>query len=188
LRRQNWVSLRGKPNFSPFFSADFQFSAPKKTSHAPTMPRGQRSTSQSTDAFAGIPAELKAFRDGWTELTLSDRAFSVVMEEDFSESYHAQILRDTLLNMANRITVALQSRGQALSEESILKYMLGSSCSKIYDYTTQTLTARELPYLSSEFEQRGGISAFDIRYTNAAALRPPPLKDSLRRSCAWLLT
>ncbi len=152
------------------------------------MPRGQRSTSQSTDAFAGIPAELKAFRDGWTELTLSDRAFSVVMEEDFSESYHAQILRDTLLNMANRITVALQSRGQALSEESILKYMLGSSCSKIYDYTTQALTARELPYLSSEFEQRGGISAFDIRYTNAAALRPPPLKDSLRRSCAWLLT
>jgi len=39
--------------------------------------------------FAGTPAELKAFRDGWAQLTLSDRAFSVVMEDDFSETYYA---------------------------------------------------------------------------------------------------
>jgi hypothetical protein len=42
----------------------------------------------------------------------------------FSDCCHAEALRDTLL-MANRIASALQSRGQTITEEAIVKYMLG---------------------------------------------------------------
>ena len=126
------------PFFSLFSSAHF------------FLPRGRRSTDQASDVFHNIPAEFKAFLDGWTETTLPHQAFKVVREDEFSDYCHAEVLRDTLLNMANRITSALQSTGQTISEEAIVKYMLGGACSKLYDYATQALTSRALPYLCWE--------------------------------------
>ncbi|KAG7362530.1 hypothetical protein IV203_025414 [Nitzschia inconspicua] len=42
------------------------------------------------DPFTGIPADIQAFRDGWTEITDHGHPFEVVLARDFSDDYLAQ--------------------------------------------------------------------------------------------------
>lgn len=77
------------------------------------MPRNQRSTSQSSDAFVGIPAEMKAFRDGWIESTLSEWAFSGMLEDDFGD-----LPKFFAHGQSNSLRLAVEE--QAVSDESIL--------------------------------------------------------------------
>ncbi|KAG7356487.1 hypothetical protein IV203_027393 [Nitzschia inconspicua] len=42
------------------------------------------------DPMKAIPAELKAFQDGWEEITDDSQPYEVVMEDDFSQEYSAK--------------------------------------------------------------------------------------------------
>ncbi|KAG7358536.1 hypothetical protein IV203_015125 [Nitzschia inconspicua] len=39
------------------------------------------------DPFTGIPADIQAFRDGWTEITDHGHPYEVVLARDFSDDY-----------------------------------------------------------------------------------------------------
>ncbi|KAG7353711.1 hypothetical protein IV203_003066 [Nitzschia inconspicua] len=65
------------------------------------------------DPFTGIPADIQAFRDGWTEITDHGHPYEVVLARDFSDDYLAQrICCGTFQNMGAKVTSSLVSLGK----------------------------------------------------------------------------
>ncbi|KAG7341976.1 hypothetical protein IV203_007068 [Nitzschia inconspicua] len=57
------------------------------------------------DPFTGIPADIQAFRDGWTEITDHGHPYEVVLAWDFSDDYLAQRICGTFKNMGDKVRV-----------------------------------------------------------------------------------
>ncbi|KAG7354354.1 hypothetical protein IV203_003710 [Nitzschia inconspicua] len=60
------------------------------------------------DPWKGIPDNIKAFRDGWEDITDHGRPYEVVLESDFSDDYWAARMCGTYEHIARSITAALQ--------------------------------------------------------------------------------
>ncbi|KAG7365440.1 hypothetical protein IV203_038644 [Nitzschia inconspicua] len=72
------------------------------------------------DPFTGIPADIQAFRDRWTEITDHGHPYEVVLARDFSDDYLAQRICGTFQNMGDKVTASLVSLGKEVSRASIL--------------------------------------------------------------------
>ena len=118
--------------------------------------QGQRPPSHRVvDEYKGIPDDIKAFTDGWVEVTEDDRGYEVVTELDFSYCYHQKKMTDTFECMAKNVTSALTSRGVNISRLSIIDHLLGDAAiSRISDCTTQALVENVHPPVSSHLEYR----------------------------------
>ncbi|KAG7339674.1 hypothetical protein IV203_025282 [Nitzschia inconspicua] len=77
------------------------------------------------DPWKGIPDEIKAFRDGWEDITDHGRPYEVVLESDFSDDYWAARMCGTYEHIARSITAALVVRGKDVTSANILEFLLG---------------------------------------------------------------
>ncbi|KAG7337866.1 hypothetical protein IV203_025941 [Nitzschia inconspicua] len=64
------------------------------------------------DPFTRIPADIQAFRDGWTEITDHGHPYEVVLARDFSDDYLAERICGTFRNMGDKVTSSLVSLGK----------------------------------------------------------------------------
>ncbi|KAG7372558.1 hypothetical protein IV203_018701 [Nitzschia inconspicua] len=117
------------------------------------------------DPWKGIPDEIKAFRDGWEDITDHGRPYEVVLESDFSDDYWAARMCGTYEHIARSITAALVVRGKDVTSANILEFLLGDcAIAMLEDYTSQMLFKRQhpplLPYEFKEF--RGSAAALTL--------------------------
>ncbi|KAG7347034.1 hypothetical protein IV203_006103 [Nitzschia inconspicua] len=72
------------------------------------------------DPWKGIPDDIKAFRDGWEDITDHGRPYEVVLESDFSDDYWAARMCGTYEHIARSITAALVVQGKDVTSANIL--------------------------------------------------------------------
>ncbi|KAG7356632.1 hypothetical protein IV203_038441 [Nitzschia inconspicua] len=90
------------------------------------------------DPFTGIPADIQAFRDGWTEITDHGHPYEVVLARDFSDDYLAERICGTFRNMGDKVTSSLVSLGKEVSRASILELLLGDvAIVRLEQFTTE---------------------------------------------------
>ncbi|KAG7341479.1 hypothetical protein IV203_023431 [Nitzschia inconspicua] len=107
------------------------------------------------DPMKAIPAELKAFQDGWEEITDDSQPYEVVMEDDFSQEYSAKRMCDILGHIAKRLTSLIAQRGKTVNRVAVLDMLLDSSAiCKLEEYTTEMLvSANNPPLVPLEFKE-----------------------------------
>ncbi|KAG7365412.1 hypothetical protein IV203_038616 [Nitzschia inconspicua] len=116
------------------------------------------------DPWKGIPDDIKAFRDGWEDITDHGRPYEVVLESDFSDDYWAARMCGTYEHIARSITAALVVRGKDVTSANILEFLLGDcAIAMLEDYTSQMLFKRQhpplLPYAKPGLDMNTEISA-----------------------------
>ncbi|KAG7360337.1 hypothetical protein IV203_035436 [Nitzschia inconspicua] len=137
------------------------------------------------DPFTGIPADIQAFRDGWTEITDHGHPYEVVLARDFSDDYLAQRLCGTFQNMGAKVTSSLLSLGKEVSRASILELLLGDvAIVRLEQFTTEMLVKRNfpplVPYEYREFlYTRWYRSRFNLSNDKSFSHFMPPLSRSL---------
>ncbi|KAG7351173.1 hypothetical protein IV203_010533 [Nitzschia inconspicua] len=72
------------------------------------------------DPWKGIPDDIKAFRDGWEDITDHGRPYEVVLESDFSDDYWAARMCGTYEHIARSISAALVVQGKDVTSANIL--------------------------------------------------------------------
>ncbi|KAG7338645.1 hypothetical protein IV203_020733 [Nitzschia inconspicua] len=80
------------------------------------------------DPFTGIPADIQAFRDGWTEITDHGHPYEVVLAGDFSDDYLAERICGTFRNMGDKVTSSLVSLGKEALLQSAQPLTVGQRC------------------------------------------------------------
>ncbi|KAG7359369.1 hypothetical protein IV203_026319 [Nitzschia inconspicua] len=137
------------------------------------------------DPFTGIPADIQAFRDGWTEITDHGHPYEVVLARDFSDDYLAERICGTFRNMGDKVTSSLVSLGKEVSRASILELLLGDvAIVRLEQFTTEMLVKRNfpplVPYEYREFlYTRWYRSRFNLSNDKSFSHFMPPLSKSL---------
>ncbi|KAG7372878.1 hypothetical protein IV203_033602 [Nitzschia inconspicua] len=137
------------------------------------------------DPFTGIPADIQAFRDGWTEITDHGHPYEVVLARDFSNDYLAERICGTFRNMGDKVTSSLVSLGKEVSRASILELLLGDvAIVRLEQFTTEMLVKRNfpplVPYEYREFlYTRWYRSRFNLSNDRSFSHFMPPLSRSL---------
>ncbi|KAG7346334.1 hypothetical protein IV203_005402 [Nitzschia inconspicua] len=137
------------------------------------------------DPFAGIPADIQAFRDGWAEITDHGHPYEVVLARDFSNDYLAERICGTFRNMGDKVTSSLVSLGKEVSRASILELLLGDvAIVRLEQFTTEMLVKRNfpplVPYEYREFlYTRWYRSRFNLSNDKSFSHFMPPLSRSL---------
>ncbi|KAG7358534.1 hypothetical protein IV203_015123 [Nitzschia inconspicua] len=107
------------------------------------------------DPFTGIPADIQAFRDGWTEITDHGHPYEVVLARDFSDDYLAQRICGTFQNMGDKVTASLVSLGKEVSRASILELLIGDvAIVQLEQFTTEMLVKQNSPPPLAPYEYR----------------------------------
>ncbi|KAG7344797.1 hypothetical protein IV203_029336 [Nitzschia inconspicua] len=104
------------------------------------------------DPMKAIPAELKAFQDGWEEITDDSQPYEVVMEDDFSQEYSAKRIR---FNVSNDVAFA-ESMKNATSHNITLmerdRFIAIQSCTRGYAQAGRTASVE-----SNAWMQQGAL-------------------------------
>ena len=65
------------------------------------------------------PPSLKAWEDGWCEISLSDQKFTLLEEDSVLDLRFRSSLRNTLVVVANSIDNQLRNRGLDITDKEI---------------------------------------------------------------------
>ena len=69
------------------------------------------------------PPSLKAWEDGWCEISLTDQKFTLIEEDSFLDLHFRSSLRNTLVVVANSIDNQLRNRGLDITDKEIFRYL-----------------------------------------------------------------
>ncbi|KAG7360729.1 hypothetical protein IV203_035828 [Nitzschia inconspicua] len=101
------------------------------------------------DPMKSIPADLKAFQDGWEERTDDSHPYEIVMEDDFTQDYSAKRMCDILGYIAQRLTSLIAQKGKTVNRAAVLDHLLDTAVTyKLEEYTTQVLVRLNHPPLA----------------------------------------
>ena len=85
------------------------------------------------------PPSLKAWEDGWCEISLTDQKFTLIEEDSFLDLHFRSSLRNTLVVLANSIDNQLRNGGLDVTDKEIFRYLLRPVIDKLCDFTSQSL-------------------------------------------------
>ena len=87
---------------------------------------GSRRQSSSSDEYACLPESLKAFSNGWEEIT-TDSKYEVVMKDDYNGIENSTHMCQIYENIADRVVRAINRKGVPLTTYSIFSHLLSNT-------------------------------------------------------------
>ena len=82
--------------------------------------------------LSNTPPSLKAWEDGWCEISLSDQEFTLIEEDSFLDLF-------PISSCSNSIDNQLCNRGLDITDKEIFCYLLRPVIDKLCDFTSQSL-------------------------------------------------
>ena len=102
-----------------------------------------------------LPESLKAFANGWEEITKVNEPYTIVKKDDLLPCNNGKNLSKIYLNMAEKVTKSLNESGFTCTSYNIFTHLLSNiALMKIIEYTNQELVIMGHPITTLiEFKQ-----------------------------------